>query len=98
MNGREDGSYAASKLQTNLGLLLTDKDGSVFFIDEGRGQTQKWCFAPCTVMAEVETLVQCSSGPFQSHLPVLAFSPRLRTLFISLSMSYTDESNTKTEL
>ena len=38
MNGREDGSYANSKLQRTW-FLLTDKDGTVFFVDEGRGQT-----------------------------------------------------------
>lgn len=44
---------------------------------------------------EVETLVQCSSGPFQSPT-CLAFSPDQDTLYIS-QYSYTDEENTKTD-
>ena len=93
MNGREDGSYAASKLQRTW-FLLTDKDGSVFFIDEGRGQTQNGALRRAR-NGEVETLVQCSSGPFQSPT-CLAFSPAQDTLYIS-QYSYTDESNTKTD-
>ena len=93
MKGREDGSYAASKLQRTW-FLLTDKDGSVFFIDEGRGQTQNGALRRAR-NGEVETLVQCSSGPFQSPT-CLAFSPAQDTLYIS-QYSYTDESNTKTD-
>lgn len=74
--------------------MLTDKDGSVFFIDEGRGQTQNGALRRAR-NGEVETLVQCSSGPFQSPT-CLAFSPAQDTLYIS-QYSYTDESNTKTD-
>lgn len=34
--GRDDGGYASSKLRRPW-FLLTDKDGAIFFIDEGRG-------------------------------------------------------------
>ena len=91
--GREDGSYATSKLQRTW-FLLTDKDGSVFFIDEGRGQTQNGALRRAR-NGEVETLVQCSSGPFQSPT-CLAFSPAQDTLYIS-QYAYTDENNTKTD-
>ena len=91
--GREDGSYATSKLQRTW-FLLTDKDGSVFFIDEGRGQTQNRALRRAR-NGEVETLVQCSSGPFQSPT-CLAFSPAQDTLYIS-QYAYTDENNTKTD-
>jgi transcriptional regulator with XRE-family HTH domain/sugar lactone lactonase YvrE len=93
MNGREDGSYANSKLQRTW-FLLTDKDGTVFFVDEGRGQTQNGALRRAR-NGEVETLVQCSSGPFQSPT-CLAFSPDQDTLYIS-QYSYTDEENTKTD-
>lgn len=93
MNGREDGSYANSKLQRTW-FLLTDKDGTVFFVDEGRGQTQNGALRRAR-NGEVETLVQCSSGPFQSPT-CLAFSPDQDTLYIS-QYSYTDEVNTKTD-
>lgn len=93
MNGREDGSYAVSKLQRTW-FLLTDKDGSVFFIDEGRGQTQNGALRRAR-NGEVETLVQCSNGPFQSPT-CLAFNPTQDTLYIS-QYSYTDEENTKTD-
>jgi sugar lactone lactonase YvrE len=93
VNGRDDGSYAASKLQRTW-FLLTDKDGSVFFIDEGRGQNQNGALRRAR-KGEVETLVQCSNGPFQSPT-CLAFSPDQDTLYIS-QYSYTDESNTQTD-
>lgn len=93
MNGREDGGYATSKLQRTW-FLLTDKDGTVFFIDEGRGQTQNGALRRAR-NGEVETLVQCSSGPFQSPT-CLALSPKQDTLYIS-QYCYTDESNTKTD-
>ena len=76
------------------GSWLTDKNGSLFFIDEGRGQTQMvLCAVQCN--GEVETLVQCSSGPF----PVTDLSGVQScqdTLYIS-QYSYTDEDNTKTD-
>lgn len=93
IKGREDGSYATSKLQRTW-FLLTDKDGSVFFVDEGRG-TEKNGALRRARNGEVETLVQCSSGPFQSPT-ALAFSPQQDTLYIS-NYSYTDETNTVTD-
>ena len=93
MKGREDGSYAACKLQRPW-FLLTDKDGTVFFVDEGRGTEQNGALRRARG-GEVETLVQCSTGPFQSPT-ALAFSPNQDTLYIS-NYCYTDESNTKTD-
>lgn len=81
--GREDGSYATSKLQRTW-FLLTDKDGSVFFIDEGRGQTQNGALRRAR-NGEVETLVQCSSGPFQSPTCLLLPCPR-HSLYFSICL------------
>lgn len=78
--GREDGEYASSKLQRPW-FLLADKDGAVFFIDEGRG-TDKNGALRRAYEGLVETLVQNSNGPFQSPT-ALAFSPQEDTLYIS---------------
>ena len=89
MKGRDDGPYAASKLQRTW-FLLTDKDGTVFFIDEGRGTDKNGALRRAR-NGEVETLVQCSTGPFQSPT-ALAFSPNQDTLYIS-NYCFTDEEN-----
>ena len=68
-----------------LGLLLADKDGALFFIDEGRGQNKNGALRRAQE-GWVETLVQNSSGPFQSPT-CLAFNPKQDTLYIS-NMSY----------
>lgn len=93
MKGRDDGPYAASKLQRTW-FLLTDKDGTVFFIDEGRGTDKNGALRRAR-NGEVETLVQCSTGPFQSPT-ALAFSPNQDTLYIS-NYCFTDETNTRTD-
>ena len=93
MKGRDDGPYAASKLQRTW-FLLTDKDGTVFFVDEGRGTDKNGALRRAR-NGEVETLVQCSTGPFQSPT-ALAFSPNQDTLYIS-NYCFTDEENTKTD-
>lgn len=78
--GREDGSYASSKLRRPWSLLM-DKDGSVFFVDEGRGTNAIGALRRARE-GVVETLVQCSEGPFQSPT-CLAFSPNQDTLYIT---------------
>lgn len=92
-NGRDDGAASTATLQRPW-FLLTDNDGTVFFIDEGRGTSQNGALRRLKD-GEVETLVQCSSGPFQSPT-CLAFSPNQDTLYIS-QYSYSDESNTVTD-
>lgn len=62
-------------------FALADKDGALFFIDEGRGQNKNGALRRAQE-GWVETLVQNSSGPFQSPT-CLAFNPS-RTLFIFL--------------
>ena len=75
MKGREDGSYAASKLQRTW-FLLTDKDGSVV----------RHRMVLCAVHVMVKWKLWCSAPAVRfSHLPVW-HSVRLRTLFISLSI------------
>lgn len=82
MNGREDGSYAASKLQRTW-FLLTDKDGSVFFIVK---DVVRHRMVLCAVHVMVKWKLWCSVPAVRfSHLPVWR-SVRLRTLFISLSI------------
>ena len=77
---REDGPYTEAKLRRPW-FLLTDKDGTVFEIDEGRGQKQDGALRRAKE-GVIETLVQCSNGPFQSPT-CLAFSPNQDTLYIS---------------
>ena len=63
-SGRDDGPYAECKLQRPW-FALADKDGALFFIDEGRGQNKNGALRRAQE-GWVETLVQNSSGPFQS--------------------------------
>lgn len=79
-NGRIDGNYSDTRLQRTW-FLLADKDDVLFFIDEGRGQNQNGALRKAQEDL-VETLVQCSSGPFQSPT-TLAFSPKEDTLYIA---------------
>mgnify|MGYP000010369853 FL=1 len=83
-SGRDDGPYAECKLQRPW-FALADKDGALFFIDEGRGQNKNGALRRAQE-GWVETLVQNSSGPFQSPT-CLAFNPKQDTLYIS-NMSY----------
>ncbi|NDV63669.1 IPT/TIG domain-containing protein [Bacteroides sp. 224] len=85
--GRDDGGYTSSKLQRPW-ALLTDRDGTLFFIDEGRGQKQNGALRRAKE-GIIETLVQCSDGPFQSPT-CLALSPKQDTLYIS-NYSFTSE-------
>lgn len=79
-DGRDDGPYAESKLRRPW-AALTDKDGTVYFIEEGRGQNKDGALRRAHE-GWVETLVQNSSGPFQSPT-CMAFSPQQDTLYIS---------------
>ena len=87
--GRDDGGYASSKLRRPW-FLLTDKDGAIFFIDEGRGTWSNGALRRA-YQGNVETLLQNSEGPFQSPT-CLAFSPRQDTLYIT-NYSYPSDAN-----
>lgn len=92
--GRDDGSYASSKLRRPW-FLLTDKDGAVFFIDEGRGTNSDGALRRA-YEGKVETLLQNSEGPFQSPT-CLAFSPKQDTLYISNYSHNSDAGDVKTD-
>lgn len=79
-NGRIDGDYVEARVQRPW-FLLVDKEDALFFIDEGRGQSQNGAMRKAKE-GLVETLVQCSSGPFQSPT-TLAFSPKEDTIYIA---------------
>lgn len=79
-DGREDGAYSDAKLRRPW-FLLTDRDGTVFIVEEGRGQNQNGALRRAKG-GVIETILQCSSGPFQSPT-CLAFSPQQDTLYIS---------------
>lgn len=87
--GRDDGGYASSKLRRPW-FLLTDKDGAIFFVDEGRGTSANGALRRA-YQGNVETLLQNTEGPFQSPT-CLAFSPRQDTLYIT-NYSYPSDAN-----
>lgn len=80
-NIREDGSYNEAKLRRPW-QLTTDKDGTIYFSDEGRGVSNSSGALRKASKGNVETLVYCSSGPYQS-CNALAFSLNEDTLFMA---------------
>lgn len=61
---REDGSYSEALLRRPW-QIISDKDGAIYFADEGRGRSKQGALRKAA-NKEVETLVYCSSGPYQS--------------------------------
>lgn len=84
-NGRIDGDYGEARLQRPW-FLLADKDDAMYFVDEGRGTDKNGALRRAREDL-IETLVQCSAGPFQSPT-CLAFSKNEDTLYITNKSSH----------
>ncbi|WP_148372535.1 IPT/TIG domain-containing protein [Bacteroides bouchesdurhonensis] len=77
---RLDGAYTVALLRRPW-QIITDKDGTIYWSDEGRGQSKNGALRKAS-NGEVETLVYNSSGPYQS-CNGFAFNSTQDTLFMA---------------
>ena len=78
-DNRLDGPYAEALLRRPW-QIVTDNDGTIYFVDEGRGQSKNGALRKAS-NGNVETLVYDNNGVFQSPNGVV-FSLNEDTLFI----------------
>lgn len=94
LDGTDDGIATTAKLRRPW-FALTDRDGTLFFIDEGRGVESNGAlrkFSPNQNM--VSTIMRNSSGPMQSPA-ALAFNLEQDTLFLLNCLFDSDNMSTK---
>lgn len=93
LGGTDDGNASLEAKLRRPWFLTFDNDGTLFFIDEGRGVNSDGGlrkYSPIT--NEIETIMRNSSGPMQSPT-ALAFNHKQDTLFM-LNMLYDANSMT----
>lgn len=90
---RIDGSLADARTQRPW-FLLRDKDNTLYFLEEGRGNNKNGALRRI-MNGTVETLYENNSGPFRSPV-AMAFNPTQDTLYIAQWSSNENGSDQRT--